>query len=67
MTIEQLTTAMYERAAEQGRQTNSGPDPVAFQMEALVDDINLCNSLDPPDVVRADYLLGKASLKFNVV
>lgn len=65
MTIEQLTTAMYERAADQGRQTNAGPDPVAFQMEALVADINFSTAND--DVVRATYLLDKASLKYNAV
>ena len=56
---------MYERAADQGRQTNAGPDPVAFQMEALVADINFSTAND--DVVRATYLLDKASLKYNAV
>jgi hypothetical protein len=65
MTIEQLTTAMYERAADQGRQTNAGPDPVAFQMEALVADINFSTAID--DTVRADFLLTRASLKYNAV
>ena len=65
MTIAELTTAMYERAADQGQQANAGPDPVAFQMEALVADINFSTAND--DTVRAAYLLTKASLKYNAV
>lgn len=56
---------MYERTANQGLSENCGPDPVAFQMEAIINDINYCLALDPPDTVRAQYLLDKATLKFN--
>jgi hypothetical protein len=62
MTVEELTTAMYERAREIGLQNNYGPDPVAFQMEAIVDDINYSNATD--DGVRAQWLLDRATLKF---
>jgi len=45
-------------AASSGLATETGPDQTAFQMMAIVEDLDLCVARN--DTVRYDYLLLKA-------
>jgi hypothetical protein len=62
MSAPELLTASYERAAEVGLQTNTGPDKTAFLMEQFYNEIVYCQSVD--NTVRAEYLLDVANRKF---
>lgn len=62
MTVEELTTAAYERAAQVGLQTNKGPDTTSFIMTQFANQINYATSVG--DTVMAQYLLDVATRKF---
>jgi hypothetical protein len=63
LTTERLLTKAYERIAEAGLASNSGPDAQGTQMLLLYQDIIYSESID--DVVRADALLAKAQNYFG--
>lgn len=66
-TVAQLQTIVYEKTASAGLFTNKGPNEDAFLLQAIVDDINYCLALDPPDTVRANLLLEYASQNVPLV
>jgi len=59
LTPEELYTRMLVQTARSGMATNAGPNSVAFQMEAVYNDTQLC--LAQNDTVRYNQLLTKAT------
>jgi len=65
ITLATLKAVMYRTAAVQGLQSNSGPDEICMQMQSVVNEIERCQALDPPDIVREAQLLNLASNTFS--
>jgi len=61
LTIDDLQTIVYVETANQGVFLNSGPNPRAFALQAIIDDYRHCSQLNPPDTVRMDLLLAFAN------
>lgn len=61
LTIDDLQTIVYVMTADQGVFLNSGPNPEAFALQAIIDDYRHCEALSPPDTVRMDLLLSYAN------
>jgi len=64
LSISDLQTIVYEKTARAGLFSNAGPDPSAFNLQAIIDDYNYCLALNPPDTVRAEQLLTFANQEY---
>ena len=51
LTLAGLTVIMNNLVATTGLQSNSGPDEKCLQMWSIINEVDRCQALDPPDLV----------------
>jgi hypothetical protein len=64
LSVSELQTIVYTKTAASGLFSNEGPNEAAFALQAIIDDINYCLALSPPDTVRAQILLDFANTQY---
>jgi len=64
LTIDDLQTIVYVETVNQGLFLNSGPNPRALALQAIINDYRYCEALSPPDTVRMDVLLAFANEQY---